>query len=259
MADFVEVPEDNAQVSLQLHVDGKSLTYREENGKYHFEAEILTMIYNSDGKRVDLKSENIQGNLIPARLEVAKQNGFQYSRRVQLKPGLYQIRVGVTEPANERTGTAAAWIETPDLSKKNKLALSSLFLSDAMAMGIQEPASNNGQGEAPPSSRLLQGIRYYRISQPIVYFFRLYNASNDKGEADATMQIEIMQDEKPILTIPWQPVTTRQLKTDAKGLMIGGQLGLRNVHPGIYDLRVSVKGPKMKRPIQTSVSLGIEP
>lgn len=257
---FVEAPEDNAQVSLQLHIDGKTLTYREENGKYTFEAELVTMIYNAEGKRVDLKSETLKGNLAPARLEIARQNGFQYNRRLQLKPGLYQIRVGVTEPANERTGTAAAWIETPDLSKKNKLALSSLFLSDSQAMGIKgEPASNNGQAAAPSSSRLVQGIRYYKIGQPIVYFFRLYNEANDKPETDAVMQIEIMRDEKAILTVPWQPVTTRQFGKDAKGLVIGGQFSLQKIQPDIYDLRVSVKDSKMKKPIQCSVAFGIEP
>jgi VWFA-related protein len=256
---FVEVPEDTAQVSLQIHIDGKTLTYREENGRYRFEAEIVTMIYNSDGKRVDLKSEAINGNLTPPRLEVAKQYGFEYNRRVQLKPGLYQIRVGVTELANERTGTAAAWIETPDLSKKNKLALSSLFLSDAQQMGIQEPASNNAQAVAPQLSKMVQGVRYYKAGQPVVYFFRLYNAVNDKAETDVMMEIEILQDEKTILTIPWQPVTTRQIGKDAKGLLVGGQLAMRNIQPGIYDLRVSIKDPKMKRPVQRSVAIGIEP
>ena len=185
MPDFVEFPEDNAQVSLQIHIDGKTLTYREENGRHRFEAEITTMIFNSDGKRVDLKSETISGALTSARLEIARQNGFLYNRRVPLKPGLYQIRVGVREPANERTGTAAAWIETPDLSKKNRLALSSLFLSDAVAMGIQEPASNNGQGDALSASKLVQGIRHYNAGQPVVYFFRLYNTANDQAETDA--------------------------------------------------------------------------
>jgi hypothetical protein len=145
------------------------------------------------------------------------------------------------------------------LSKKNKLALSSLFLSDATAMGIQESASNNSQGAAPSLSKLVQGIRYYKADQPVVYFFRLYNAANDNAEADAVMQIEILQDEKPILTIPWQPVTTRQLGKDAKGLVIGGQFAMQKVQPGIYDLRVSVKDPKMKRPVQRSVAFGIEP
>jgi VWFA-related protein len=257
--DFIEVPEDNAQVSLQIYIDGKTLTYREEDGRRRFDAEIVTIIYNSDGKRVDLKSENISSNLTPERMEIAKQSGLRYDRRVQLKPGLYQIRVGVTEPANERAGTAAAWIETPDLSKKNKLAISSLFLSDAVAMGIQEAASNNEPGAASTLSKMVQGVRYYKASQPVVYFFRLYNLANDQAEAGAVMQIEIMQDDKMILTAPWQPVTTRQIGKDTKGLLVGGQLAMENIQPGIYDMRVSIKDAKMKRPIQRSAPFGIEP
>src|SRR5262245_35531864 len=200
MPDFVEFPEDNAQVLLQIHIDGKTLTYREENGRHRFEAELVTMIYNSDGKRVDLKSETISGALTSPRLEIARQNGFLYNRRVPLKPGLYQIRVGVREPSNDRTGTAAAWIETPDLSKKNRLTLSSLFLSDAVTTGTREPASNDGKGDAPSASKLLQGVRHYAAGQPVVYFFRIYNAESEKAESDAVMQIEIMQDEKPAVT-----------------------------------------------------------
>jgi len=271
-ADFVEIPEDNAQVSLQIHIDGKTLTFREENGRYRFDAEVVTMIFNSDGKRVDLKSETVSGNLAPARLEMAKQNGFRYNRRVQLKPGLYQVRVGVREPSNKqegeqegeqkgeqkgaRTGTAAAWIETPDLSKKNRLALSSLFLSDAVAMGVE--ASNNGQGDAPSLSKLVQGIRYYRADQPVFYFFRLYNTAVNE-ETNAVMRIEILKDEKPVITVPWQPVTTRQIGKDAKGLIIGGQLAMQKIPAGIYELRVSVSLAKVKRPAQRSIAFGVEP
>lgn len=258
-ADFIEYPQDGAQVTVQVHIDGKTLSYREEGGRHRFEAEIVTMIFNSDGKRVDLKSETINGNLAPERLELAKQNGFQYARRVQLKPGLYQIRAGVREPANERLGTAAAWVETPDLSKK-KLALSSLFLSDAVIAQVAPPASNDGKGKAPSPSKQIQGIRYYRPGQPLIYFFRLYHTTaSNKGEADTEMQIEILRDEKAIIQVPWQPATSRQLGKDAKGLVIGGQLALERMQPGIYDLRVSVKSSKMKRPVQRSVAFGIEP
>src|SRR5262249_50899245 len=204
-ADYIEVPEDNAQVSLQIQIEGKALSYREENGRHRFEAEIVTMIFNSDGKRVDLKSEVVNGNLTPARLVVAKQNGFQYNRRVQLKPGLYQVRVGVREPSTglpgerkaERMGTAAAWIETPDLSKKNRLALSSLLLSDAVMAQLTPPASKDGNDNSLTPSTVVLGVRYYRANQPVIYFFRLYNAANDKGETDAMMQIDIFKDEKP--------------------------------------------------------------
>ena len=72
------------------------------------------------------------------------------------------------------------------------------------------------------------------------------------------MQIEILQDEKPIITIPWQPVLRRQMGKDAKGLVIGGQIGLQNVQPGVYNMRVSVKSSKIKRPVQRIVSFGVE-
>jgi hypothetical protein len=259
MPEFIEFPEDNAQVTLRIHIDGKTLTYLEENGRHRFEAEIVTLVFNSDGKRVDLKSEAIRGDLAPARLDLARENGFLYSRRLQLKPGLYQVRAGVREPANERIGTASAWIETPDLSKKNRQALSSLFLSDAATMGIEDQTPKNSRGDAPSLSKLVHGIRYYRAGQPIVYFFRLYNMANDKAETEAVMQIEILKDEKSEVTMPWQPVTTRQIGKDAKGLIIGGQLAMPKIQPGIYELRVSIKGSGMNRPVQRSVAFSIEP
>ena len=128
-----------------------------------------------------------------------------------------------------------------------------------MAMGIQEPASNNEPDAASTLSKMIQGVRYYKANEPVVYFFRLYNLANDQAETSAVMQIEIMQDEKPILTIPWQPVTSRQIGKDAKGLVVAGQFALGNFQPGIYDMRVSIKDSKMKRPVQRAVPFGVEP
>jgi hypothetical protein len=42
-------------------------------------------------------------------------------------------------------------------------------------------------------------------------------------------------------------------------MVIGGQFTLRNIQPGIYDLLLSLKDSKMKRPVQRSVSFGIDP
>lgn len=256
-ADFIESVNDAAQVTVQIHIDGKTISYREENGRRRFETEVVTMIFNSDGKRVDLKSETVQGNLLPERVELAKQNGLIYLKRFQLKPGLYQVRVGVREPGGERVGTAAAWIDVPDASKK--LTPSSLILSDVVATGIEQD-SRDANGGAPSPSKVIQGVRYYRNGQPLVYVFRLHNAvAKDQAESDAEMQIEILKDEKAILSISWQPITTRQIGKDAKGLVIGGQLTLRQLESGIYELRISVKSPKAKRPVQRSAPFGVEP
>jgi hypothetical protein len=263
MADFLESPGDAAQVSLLVHIDGNTLSYTEENGRHRFEAEIVTMIFGSDGKRVDLKAETIRGTLAPDRLAMARQNGLRYVRRVALKPGLYQIRAGVREPANERTGTAATWVETADLSR-GRLAMSSLVLSDAIP-DLTAPSSA-GNKEPLVHSRFIQGIRYYRAGQSLIYFFRLYNALKANPptpgagtDAETAMQIELLRDEKPVVTIPWQPASTRAIGQDAKGPTFGGQLVMPKMPPGIYELRISIKTAKEKRPIQRTVPFGIEP
>jgi VWFA-related protein len=289
VASFAEVPTDAAQATLKVYVDGKTLTYREEGGRFHFEAEILTMIYNSDGRRVDLKSQIIQGNLTPARLEDAKRYGFLYARRIPLKPGLYQARVGVREipkaapggAAEEqvegRMGSSAAWVEVPDLSKKNKPALSDLFTADATEVQNSTPASENGKENTLAQSRVIQGVRYFPKAQPLVYFFWIYNtepeknASNQSNRTTAArpdanqsgdgleLQIEILKDEAPYVTSAWQPAKTREIGRDSKGISLGGQLGINKFEPGVYELRVSIRSPKLKRPLQRTTVFGIEP
>jgi VWFA-related protein len=255
--DYVELPDDNAQATLQVHVDADGLKFTEENGKLRFNVEIVTMVYNTEGKRVDLKSESIQGNLPPERMEAVRKTGIDYRRRLQLKPGLYQIRIGVREGENEKVGTAAAWIEAPDLSKK-KLTPSSLFLSDQTAFA-EPPKPGDTVTKPMVQSRVVGGLRYYRPGQPIVYLMRLYNAvSNDRAETDAQLQIELWQDDQRLSLIAWQPAKERLIAKDARSLIVGGTLNASNLHPGLYELRVSVKNAKQKRPVERVVAFGVE-
>src|SRR6185295_1709483 len=118
---------DRARVSYEAHVDGHNLNFTQQGEQAHFEFEVVTLIYDLSGKRVDAIAEVVKGNLSPQQFELAKRNGLNYSRRLDLKPGLYQFRVGVRELASGRIGATTAWVEVPDLSRA-KLALSSIFL-----------------------------------------------------------------------------------------------------------------------------------
>lgn len=75
-ADFIEYPQDATQVTISVYLDARTLTSREEGGRHLFDAEVVTMLFNSDGKRVDLKSDTLRGSLVPARWAIALQNGF---------------------------------------------------------------------------------------------------------------------------------------------------------------------------------------
>lgn len=267
-ADYLENDTDSSQVWAQVHVEGNDLTYRQEKERFTFTVEIATQIYNSLGKLVSSTVDTVEGKLQPHRVANAKQNGFRQVKRIALKPGVYQIRVGVREPASEKIGTATALVEVPDL-QKNKLAMSSLFLSESAGNRnpggkAAEPANGNAktqgnQGEEFFLAKVIQGIPVYKSGHFLGYYFVIYNKAGKASEpADLQMQIQLLQEDKAIYNSDWQPVSDRLIKQGKKGLELGGMLQL-GLAPGIYEMRILVKEAKSKKSIQQTAVIGVEP
>jgi VWFA-related protein len=60
-ADFVETDSDNAQVSLEIHVDGDKLQYNKTDQLYSFGFERTAVLYDSSGRRLDAYSGSVRG------------------------------------------------------------------------------------------------------------------------------------------------------------------------------------------------------
>jgi hypothetical protein len=57
----------------------------------------------------------------------------------------------------------------------------------------------------------------------------------------------------------WRAVTSRAIEKDKKGIHVSEQYKLNNIKPGIYQLRVTVKDSKSKKPAERGVLFGVEP
>lgn len=250
-ADYLEVGTDVEQVSLQAQIDGTNLNYREQNHRLLMELELAAVIYDRTGKPVNTVTETIRGAMSVAEVEAAKRTGFHYSKRIALKPGLYNIRVGLREVGTERIGTAATWLEVPDL-RRGKLTLSSILLTKGSAETPtpQGPADGAGSSGVP-------GIKYYKTDSPLLYYLMIYNAPSTTGESGLTMQWEIAEAGMVIQRTEWQPVASRLIGRDKKGIEIGGQLRL-TLKPGVYELRIAVTNSKSKQTAQRTVPFAIE-
>ncbi len=255
-AAFFASEADNAQVSYELHIDGHNLDYREQSGHVHFELEVVTMIYDLSGKRVEAFAETVNANLLPQRLELARRNGLNYSKRVALKPGLYQFRVGVRELSTERIGATTAWVEVPDLSK-GKLKLSSIFLRHDLNEKEQK-ALDVKNGELP-RTRTSQGIRSYKPGEFLVYELMIYDApAQAQSDSEMVMQLSLSRGEQTVYQGQWQPLAPLVVKKDGFGVQIGGQFKL-SLQPGVYALVIAVKDSRSKRPVQETVAFAVEP
>jgi VWFA-related protein len=267
-ADYLENDLDNSQVWAQIFVSGNDLTFQQEKDRHLLNVEIVTQIFNRDGKLVSSTVDKVEGKLQAHRLAVARQNGFRQMKRMALKPGAYQIRVGVREPATEKMGTASAFVEVPDL-QKGKLALSNLFLSESASNREQiskaaeqvsaTTRTPRNQSDEFFMAKVTQGIPVFKSGHMLAYYFVVYGRAAKAAESsDLLMQTQLVQDEKVVFQSTWQPVSERLIKQGKKGLELGGilQLGLA---PGLYELRINVKEAKSQKIIQQSSIIGVEP
>ncbi len=186
-----------------------------------------------------------------------------------MKPGLYQVRVGVREVGSERLGTSAAWVEVPDL-EKGKPALSSIFMGKAEARadadakastGAQAGADAKAGAETKAGAvgpRFVVGRASFKPGDVAFYRFVVYNAQAlaRQQQQGAQLKLEIMQGETRVYEGPWQPLGARAIRSDRKGTEVGGQLKL-TLGPGVYTLRLTVKDAGSKQTVQQTTDFEV--
>ena len=237
-AHYLEVDSDKAQVSIKLLIDGSHLTYHDMTDRANLALEVAGTVYDRAGRLVTSFIEKIKGGVPQDHLTEVRTSGFSYTKRLELKPGYYQVRAGVLEPETDNIGTANTWVEVPDLAK-GKLELSSVLLTTGGE--VQQPANGLQQ---------LDAIKAYKTGSTLVYYLILYNAATT-APSDLTIRSEISLNDKVIFESEPQPVASRMVGRDSKGIEIGGQLNL-DLEPGFYSLKVEIKD-KTNREFRRSV------
>ncbi|HEX7957789.1 MAG TPA: hypothetical protein VF508_12640, partial [Pyrinomonadaceae bacterium] len=243
---FLEGAADGAQVTLQVHVGGDTLRYEQRGENQLLDCEVFAIVFDGSGQIAGTFAEKISATLNPAQFAEARRRGYRYKRRLKLKPGLYQLRVGVRELGSELLGTAAAWVEVPDLSR-GRIELSSLFLGA-------------GDAEAAEPRPLLERASL-KSDEALAYRFVVYNAaggSQPPQGADAQVKVEVLRGETEVYKGEWQPLSGQTIRRDAKGVEAGGRLKL-GLPADIYTLRVTAKDPKSNKTVVQTADFEVTP
>lgn len=154
-----------------------------------------------------------------------------YRHQVKLAPGIYQVRTAARDLASGRVGSAAEWIEIPDL-RTGKLTLGSLIVGDRpQETGILYTAANFVSQRADH--------RFTRDSNLRLMTY-IYNAARgpQNGAPDLDVHIEVLRGESPVMT--YDKLKVDPSLADAAGIAYGAELPLYTLTPGRYALRLTV-------------------
>lgn len=226
---------DNAQrepiVNMLLHIDASKLHFIESEGSFNSSLEQIGFVLDANGRTVEKFSNTLELNLQPKTYQAALKQGFVATRAMNVRPGIYQIRLFVREVGFGLVGTANDFIEIPNL-KSEKLSASSLFLAGETARK-DKAATFAG---ATPSQR-----RFTRNGE-FSYSLVVYNAKIDEKarQAQLEMRTRILSGSKVVFEGQSRPVAAGEGSALPFKTVTGGIIKPLALPPGDYTLEVVV-------------------
>ena len=222
-------------LSTALEVPNEFLTFVPVNGKQIAVVTIAGNVFDDKGNsgaefhnRITLEASSLEG--------IKTGRDLTYGYPVYVKPGLYQVRVGVYDETSHRSGTAHGWIEVPNLNS-GQLVLSSLLLGARMPPTANASASP----DSVPDQVELNIDHNFSPHEFLRFLVLVYNATPGPSDSkpDLAVQIQIVRDAQPVLTTPLKKISVEGAP-DLARIPYAAELSLGGLPAGRYLLQVTV-------------------
>ncbi|HYJ87414.1 MAG TPA: VWA domain-containing protein [Pyrinomonadaceae bacterium] len=245
---FVDVPNIGPVLTASTQMASNVLGY----GTDHMQPaaiDIAGVVLNDQGKPAGSFKTRLNVNPSAQSEAAAERAGVIYSHKLPLKPGIYQVRVAARDDRSGRVGSAAQWIEIPDLAGK-KLTMSSLLVGGQLI--------GSGQNQATSEQVQFSVDRRFARGAHLNFLTIVYNAlSGSGGLPELQAQIKISRAGQAIVTSPLRKVVV-QAGADAARIPYGADIALQTLPAGRYLLQVTITDKVAKTSASQQVSFEIE-
>ena len=235
-ADYYDVADKGPLLSTAIQLPGEFLVFGEQpDGKIQAVVDLSAVYYDEKGVFKTSFIERIVATQPSLEAANTSRKDITFTYPAKLPPGLYQVRVAARDDKSGKIGSAHAWIEIPDLSKK-QLTISSLLLGErtpAMLTTVSDPG-----GVSPVA---LSASHRFKRDSTLRFLFFAYNAtlSSPDQKPDAAVQVQVIRDNQPVITTALRKISTDGV-TDLVRLPYAAEIPLSELLPGRYLLRVTV-------------------
>ena len=235
-ADYYDVANKGPVLSTAIQMPGEFLVFGEQpDGKIQAIIDLSGIFLDEKGVIRSSFLERIVTTAPSMEATKDNRNDITFTYPAKLPPGLYQVRVAARDDKSGKVGSAHAWVEIPDLSKK-KLTISSLLLGER----TQAPMTNvsNSGGVSPVA--LSASHRFGREST-LRFLIFVYNAvlSPADQKPDVAVQVQVIRDDQPVITTALRKVNAEGV-LDLARLPYAAEIPLNELLPGRYLLKVTL-------------------
>ncbi len=238
-------------VTLLLHIDASKLHFIESEGSYHSSLEQIGLVLDASGRSVENFSNTLELKLQPKTYQAALKQGLVATRTLNVKPGIYQVRLFVREVGFGAIGTANDFVDIPDL-KADRLCSSSIFLA---GQNPQQGKTGDNAGATPSQRRFPQNGEFS-------YSLVIYNPETDDKTTrpELAMRTGILKGSRVMFAGELRPVAAGDGSALPYRIVTGGVIKPLALPPGDYTVEVIVwdKLRKKDSVIRRETDFGVE-
>jgi hypothetical protein len=247
-------PKDKASVSVSLEIDGSRFKFAEKADRVYDEVEVSMVAYDAGGVGRDGGHDVVQLTLRPQTRDVVVTRGVRIMRRMDLSPGIYQVRIGARETGNAGVGTVLLDIDVPDFSK-DKLAMSGIVMTSAGASAVPTARADELFKDVLPAAPTT--IREFVRQDQLAAFAEVYD-NETRTPHRVEIKTSVVSDNGALVF-----TTSEERRSDELGPSGGGyghavKIPLKAFPPGRYVLRTEARsllanGPTVTRELEFRV------
>jgi VWFA-related protein len=231
VVDFIDGGKIGAAALINAHIDVSTLDLPLIDGIHKGRLEMTVAFFDEKGKAANVFTDILELNLKPK--TAASNYSFTYNKLVPLKPGFYQARLAAREDRTARMGSDAAWVEIPDLKRK-ELTLSGVLMSASDETQGSENGTDPNQGFQLRSST---GKRRFKSGGKIDFLVFAYNGKIEKGAPDLVIQSQVYSGSKLVYASPVAKMAIPE-NSDLQRIPYAARISLDGFDAGEYELRL---------------------
>ena len=234
-ADYYDVAGKGPTLATAIQIPVEFLTFSQQpNGRTQAIVDVSGVYYDDKGNpKANFIERIVATSLAPSTGAGDRDITFTYPAK--LEPGLYQVRVAARDEKTGRVGSAHAWFDIPDLTKK-QLALSSLLLGERR----QQTMSNvSDPGNVNPIA--MSASHRFKRDSTLRFLVFAYNAAlaTTDQKPDVAIQVQVVRDDQPVVTTALKKMAT-DTNTDLTRIPYAAEIPLGELQPGRYQLLVTL-------------------
>lgn len=226
-----------ASLAVVLEIAPGALTFKEKDGVFSEDVEIHVVAMDEKGKMQDGGRDLAPLRLTKRNYDSVTANGLRLTRRLDVPPGRYQIRVAVREANGGALGTLMHDVDVPDFSK-GLLSMSGIAISSAYASRVTTANPDPGFKDVLPSPPT--AVREFPRGDELALFAEVYD-NQGKTPHRVAIKTTILADDGRVAFSASDERRSEELQGAGGGYGYVLKVPLAGFAPGRYVLGVEAR------------------